>query len=158
MKLINQELFDGLIVRAAAAPRRRANHNLHPALDDPVQRLLVAAKLDTYFRPHRHETRWECAVVLQGAFDVITFDDAGVSTGRVRLGGPDGALGFEIEAGVWHSWLPVADNGVFFEVKQGPYDPARGTAFAPWAPPEGDASVPAFLARLRPARAMRAET
>jgi cupin fold WbuC family metalloprotein len=151
MKLINQELIDGLIERATAVSRRRSNFNFHPVPEDPVQRLLVAAKLDTYFRPHRHEIRWECAVVLQGAFDVFIFDDAGVITGKIRLGRSRDALGFEIEAGVWHGWLPVEDDGVFFEVKQGPYDPAHGTTFAPWAPPEGDAAVPAFLSRLRAA-------
>jgi|SRR5664279_87396 len=152
MKLINQEIINGLIKRATEVTRRRSNYNLHPVPEDPVQRLLVAAKLDTYFRPHLHETRWECAVVLQGAFDLFVFDDAGMITGKVPLGKTGEALGFEIAARVWHGWLPVEDDGVFFEVKQGPYDPARGTTFAPWAPPEDDAAVPAFLARLRSAK------
>lgn len=152
MKLITQETIDELIERATASGRRRCNYNLHPVPEDPVQRLLVAAKLDTYFRPHRHETKWECALVLQGAFDVFIFDDAGVITRKIRLGRSRDALGFEIAARVWHGWLPVEEDGVFFEVKQGPYDPMRGTTFASWAPPEGDAAAPAFLARLRSAK------
>ena len=151
MKLINREVINELLKRATTAPRRRSNFNLHLGPEDPVQRMLVATKLDTYFRPHRHETRWECAVVLQGAFDLFIFDEAGAITGKVRLGKSREALSFEIAARVWHTWLPVEDDGVFFEVKQGPYDPARGTTFALWAPPEGDAAVPAFLARLRSA-------
>ena len=152
MKLINQEIIDELIKRATKGARRRSNYNLHPVPEDPVQRLLVAAKLDTYFRPHLHETKWECAVVLQGAFDVFIFDDAGVITQKIRLGKSRDALGFEIAARTWHGWLPVEEDGVFFEVKQGPYDPFRGTTFASWAPPEGDAAAPAFLARLRSAK------
>ena len=152
MKLINQEIIDELIKRATKGARRRSNYNLHPVPEDPVQRLLVAAKLDTYFRPHLHETKWECAVVLQGAFDVFIFDDVGVITQKIRLGKSRDALGFEIAARVWHGWLPVEEDGVFFEVKQGPYDPSRGTTFASWAPPEGDAAAPAFLARLRSAK------
>jgi cupin fold WbuC family metalloprotein len=152
MKLINQELINNLIKRAGEGARRRSNFNLHPVPEDPVQRLLVAAKLDTYFRPHLHETKWECAVVLQGAFDVFIFDDAGVVTRKIRLGKSGDALGFEIAAGVWHGWLPVEYDGVFFEVKQGPYDPARGSTFASWAPPEGDPAAPAFLSRMRSAK------
>jgi cupin fold WbuC family metalloprotein len=152
MKLINQETIDGLIKRATESPRRRSNFNLHPVPEDPVQRLLVATKLDSYFRPHQHETKWECAVVLQGAFDVFIFDDDGAITQRIRLGKSRDALGFEIAARTWHGWLPVEEDGVFFEVKQGPYDPDRGTTFASWAPPEGDAAAPAFLARLRSAK------
>jgi cupin fold WbuC family metalloprotein len=87
-------------------------------------------------------------LVIQGAFDLLIFDDAGVITGKVRLGKLGDALGFEIPALTWHGWLPVEDDGVFFEVKQGPYDPVSGTTFAPWAPPEGDAAAAAFLARL----------
>ena len=151
MKLITQEIINDMIKRAAVAPRRRTNFNLHPVLEDPVQRLLVAAKVDTYFRPHLHETRWECALVIQGVFDLFLFDGNGVVTGKVRLGKSGDALGFEIPARTWHGWVPVEDDGVFFEVKQGPYDPVAGVTFAPWAPPEGDAAVPAFLARLRSA-------
>jgi cupin fold WbuC family metalloprotein len=150
MKLINQDLINQLLQRAGSAARRRTNFNLHPALEDPVQRLLVAAKADTYFRPHRHETLWECALVIRGAFEVLVFDDAAGLREKVRLGTSGEALGLEIPAGTWHTWVPV-DDGVFFEVKQGPYDPVHGTTFAPWAPPEGDAAVPAFLARLRSA-------
>ena len=152
MKLIDQEVISGMIKRATGVPRRRSNYNLHPVPEDPVQRLLVATKLDTYFRPHRHDIQWECAVVLQGAYDLFIFDDAGVITEKVRLGKSGDAVGFEIAARVWHDWLPIEDDGVFFEVKQGPYDPVNGTTFASWAPPEGDAAVPAFLSRLRTAK------
>jgi cupin fold WbuC family metalloprotein len=152
MKLITQEVIHQLVDQATAAPRRRSNLNFHPVLDDPVQRLLVAAKVDTYFRPHRHETRWEFALVLQGAFDIFFFDDGGVVTGKLRLGRTGDALGFEMPPRTWHGWLPVEDDSVFFEVKQGPYDPVTGTTFAAWAPPEGDAAVAPFLARLRSAR------
>jgi cupin fold WbuC family metalloprotein len=152
MKLINPELINELIKRASSAPRRRSNFNLHPVPEDPVQRLLVAAKVGTYFRPHMHETKWECALVIQGTFDLFLFDGTGTITGKVRLGKSGDALGFEIPARAWHGWMPVEDDGVFFEVKQGPYDPVSGTTFASWAPPEGDATVTAFLARLRSAR------
>jgi len=64
--LDDKPLGRGARVRAGGEPRRRTNHNLHPMPGDPVQRLLVAAKLGTYFRPHRHEICWECAIVLQG--------------------------------------------------------------------------------------------
>jgi len=152
MQLISQQLLDDLVRRARAAPRRRANHNLHPTLEDPVQRLFVGAMADTYFRPHRHPTQWECALVLRGAFDVCFLDDAGVVTRRVRLAAGGEVCGFEIPAQTWHGWVAVEDDSIFFEVKQGPYDPVHGLTFAPWAPPEGDPRVGAFLARLRAAQ------
>ena len=152
MKLIDHELIKGLLRTAATSARRRSHFNLHPALSDTVQRLLVATKIDTYFRPHRHDTKWECALVIKGSFDLVIFDEDGTISEKVRLGGSSDALGFEIPAGVWHGWLPVEDDAVFFEVKEGPYDPVHGTTFASWAPAEGDAAAPAFLARLRSAK------
>lgn len=38
---------------------------------------------------------------------------------------------------------------MFYEVKQGPYDPQRAKEFAPWAPLEG---TPEALAYLQPAQ------
>jgi hypothetical protein len=38
-------------------------------------------------------------------------------------------------------------------VKQGPYDPATASEFAPWAPAEGEPGVARFLAWARDARA-----
>ena len=42
MKRFDQSLLDTLAARAASAVRRRANHNVHPTLDAPVQRFFNA--------------------------------------------------------------------------------------------------------------------
>ena len=58
---------------AADSPRLRANHNIHPVLEDPVQRFFNAMQPGTYVRPHRHSTppRWELFVVLRGALALL---------------------------------------------------------------------------------------
>lgn len=56
MKRFDQSLLDTLAVSAAASLRRRANHNVYPTLDAPVQRFFNALEPDTYVRPHRHRT------------------------------------------------------------------------------------------------------
>ena len=67
-KILSAELTDALMERAAVSARRRANCNIHPTLDDPVQRFFNAMQPGTYVRPHRHTTplRWEMFLVLQG--------------------------------------------------------------------------------------------
>ena len=134
MKWIMSAAVDEWVARAGEAARRRINHNIHEKPADPVQRLFVAARRDSYFRPHRHSARWELAVVIRGRFDVIAFDDAGVVTAR-------------------HTWLPATDDAVFLEIKPGPYDPQTAAAFAAWSPAEGAPEVAAFTAKLRRARA-----
>lgn len=152
MKLVTQQTLDDMLERAGASPRLRTHHNLHEQPEDPVQRLFVAARRDSYFRAHRHAGKWEFSVVLRGAFDVLTFDDGGCVTGRITVGPQSEIAAFEIPPDTWHAWLPLSDDAVFFEVKRGPYDPQTAAEPAPWAPAEGSPGVAGFVEWLRAAR------
>lgn len=148
MKLVTSQMMDELIVRADESQRLRTNYNIHESLSDPVQRLFIAAGLSSYFRPHRHPGKSEFALVIRGLFDVILFDDEGIVTKRVSIGPDTGILGLEIPADQCHTWIPMAERSVFFEVKQGPYDPSNSLVFAPWSPEEGTMQVKAFQEKL----------
>jgi cupin fold WbuC family metalloprotein len=145
-------MIDELIVKARESQRLRANYNIHESLSDPVQRLFIAAGLSSYFRPHRHTGKSEFALVIRGLFDVILFDDEGTVTERVSIGPDTGILGLEIPADQFHTWLPMEETSVFFEVKQGPYDPSSSLVFAPWSPEEGSAQAKEYQAKLLVAR------
>jgi len=149
VKLLPRALLDDLATQARASPRSRAHYNIHASADDPVQRFLVVALRNSYFRPHRHLTKTELAVVLRGAFDVLTFDEAGAATARYCVGESSPELAFEVPRAIWHTLIARSDGSAFLEIKEGPYDPRSAVEFAPWAPPEGDASVAQFLERLR---------
>ncbi|HKK06921.1 MAG TPA: WbuC family cupin fold metalloprotein [Gammaproteobacteria bacterium] len=151
MKLITADLIDDLVAKAGQSPRRRTNYNVHTSGDAPVQRYFIAAKQDSYFRPHRHPTKWEFALVIRGGFDVLVFDDEGRVTERQAVGPQAGVVAFEIPANTWHTWLPTAEDSAFVEIKEGPYDPASAAEFAAWAPEEGAAEVADFVQRLRTA-------
>jgi cupin fold WbuC family metalloprotein len=152
MKLITSQSIADMMARAAASPRLRNHHNLHEVAEDPVQRLFVAVKRDSYFRVHKHPQKWELSVVISGLLDVLTFDDSGVLIERVRVGPEGDILALELPANIFHTWLPVADDSAFCEVKQGPYDPQTAAEFAAWAPAEGSAEAPAFAMLLRQAK------
>jgi cupin fold WbuC family metalloprotein len=144
--------LDALAAQAAAAPRGRAHLQLHTGHDDPVQRFFVAADPRSYFRPHRHNTKSELALVVRGRFDVLVFDEAGTVQARhaIAAAGPD--ISYEMPARTWHTLLSTADGSTFLEVKQGPYDPATAVEFPAWAPPEGAAAAGRFLDWLRNAQ------
>ena len=152
MKLFSQNFLDELTAKAGTSPRQRAHHNIHAAATDLVQRFFVVARRDSYFRPHRHSARAELAVVIRGQFDVLTFDAAGTVTSRFRVGPGTANVGFETPPATWHTLLVASDDAAFLELKEGPYDPATASEFAPWAPAEGDGSVPAFQQWLRQAQ------
>ncbi|MEN6507347.1 MAG: WbuC family cupin fold metalloprotein [Smithella sp.] len=153
MKLVTSQMMDELIVKAGESQRLRTNYNIHESLSDPVQRLFIAAGVSSYFRPHRHPGKSEFALVIRGLFDVILFDDEGIVTKRVSIGPDTDVLGLEIPADQCHTWIPMAEQSVFFEVKQGPYNPSISLVFAPWSPEEGTMQVKAFQKKLLAARA-----
>lgn len=152
MKLLPVALLDELARKAAASPRARAHHNIHASADDPVQRFLVVATSQAYFRPHRHRTKSELATLLRGSVTVLTFDGDGRVTARYAVGEGADSIAYETPRDTWHTLVPGETGSAFLEVKEGPYDAATATEFADWAPPEGDATVAQYLRWLRQAQ------
>jgi len=152
VKLLSQALLDELAARAAASPRGRAHHNIHATAADPVQRFVVVAGRDSYFRPHRHATRSELAVIVRGRMDVLIFDERGCVLARYGVGEGTESLAYETPQGTYHTLVPGPAGGAFLEIKEGPYHPATSSEYASWAPAEGGAAVPQFLEWLRRAR------
>jgi cupin fold WbuC family metalloprotein len=152
MKLFARTLLDELTEKAKTSPRQRAHYNVHASSSDLVQRFFVVANAGTYFRPHRHLTKSELAYVVRGSFDVLLFDDAGRVTARYSVGEGTPSMGYETPSATWHTLISRADGSAFFEVKEGPYDPATAAEFAPWSPPEGDTATGRFLDWLRRAQ------
>ncbi|MRR15858.1 MAG: cupin fold metalloprotein, WbuC family [Deltaproteobacteria bacterium] len=148
MKLVTSQLVNELVDKARMTDRLRTNYNIHESPSDPVQRLFIAACRSSYFRPHRHPGKSEFALIIRGLFDVLLFDNDGALTERIAAGPETDVLALEIPADIYHTWIPAAEQSVFFEVKQGPYDAATSLDFAPWSPPEGSASVKDFQAKL----------
>jgi len=65
MKIVNKKTISDLLLRAAASPRKRVNHNLHTEPIDPTNRFVNAGIAGTYIRPHRHRIgKWELVSVL----------------------------------------------------------------------------------------------
>jgi cupin fold WbuC family metalloprotein len=152
VKTLDDALTADLTARAAASPRLRAHHNLHDTLEDPVQRLLVAALPGTHIRPHCHPApKWEMILALRGRLALVFFDDAGRVEQRLELS-PDGPVtAVEIPPGQWHTLCPMGGPVTFLEMKPGPYLPSGPADFAAWAPAEGEADVPAFQSWLQTA-------
>lgn len=149
MKLVDSDLISDLLRRAEESPRQRSHHNIHENPDDTVQKLVVAATPESYFRPHRHNDKAECAFVLRGRFAVFQYDDAGNITDCQIIGENTGVLGLEIPPNTWHSWLALDKRNVFFETKAGPYDPKAAAEFALWSPEENTADVAPYMNKLR---------
>jgi len=90
--------------------------------------------------------------MLRGKVEVVTFDAAGRVTARYAVGEGTANMAYETPAATWHTLIAAVGGAAFLEIKQGPYDPATMSEFAPWAPAEGDPAVAHFQHWLRTAR------
>ena len=148
IRVISRQLIADMQAQAVASPRQRSHFNFHLEPGALVQRLLVQLQRGTYIRPHRHFDlgKWEMTLVLAGEVDIVTFDDDGAVTDRLRLAPVSERMGLELPPQVWHSYVPLSQQATFFEIKEGPYDAARMSQFAPWAPAENAADTASYLA------------
>lgn len=148
--LIDEALLDLTTRAARQSSRLRRNHNFHAADDDASHRLLNAMEPGSYVMPHRHlhPDKDETFVVLRGTFGLLLFDDAGTVTETRLLRAGGAALGANVPHGTWHSLVSFEPGSVFLEAKGGPYEPLTAEERAPWAPPEGDPGVAAYLTSM----------
>ena len=146
---LDQALLDDVTKRALTSERRRTNYKLHKSNDENPHRFLNAMVKGTYCQPHRHSQppKSESFLVLRGRVAVFVFDDTGEII-ETQVLSTDGTLAVDIPPGIWHSIAPLSDTAVCYEVKPGPWDPKSDKEFAPWAPSEGDPTVPEYLEGL----------
>lgn len=143
----DQQLFNALLADAEKSPRKRSHRNIHSDLNEPVQRLCIGLKKGTYIRPHYHQARnkWELMLVLNGSVAYCIFDAKGVLLEKITIGAGESTVGIEIPPKTWHTLLPITEDAVIFEVKEGPFTPSKPSDFASWAPAEGEPAVTSFL-------------
>lgn len=154
LRVIAEAELAALSEGAKSSVRLRKNLNIHPRLEDPVQRLFNAMEPGTYVRPHRHARAggWELMLAVRGEFSLLAFDDAGVVVARADISAGADAAAVEIPAYTWHAVVVTAPGTVMFEVKPGPYCALDDKDFAPWAPTEGDPAASEFVRWYETAR------
>jgi cupin fold WbuC family metalloprotein len=150
MKLITNELLDGVILEAKNSPRKRKNFNFHASNESRCNRLLNALEPGTYIRPHRHldPEKEELMLLIRGKMGMIFFDDTGNVTETALLAVGSDLFGIDIPCGTYHSLVCLESGTVFLEAKAGPYRPFLPEEVAPWSPTEADAEAASYCATL----------
>ncbi len=135
---------------ARSSSRLRVILPLHKSADDTLQRMLNAMEPGTYVQPHRHSSppKAESIIVLSGAICFVMFDEQGNVEVMFDIVAGSSTFGIDIDAGVYHTFFPLATGTVVFEAKPGPYAAADDNDFACWAPKEGSGNVAGYLEML----------
>ena len=134
---IDDAVIDELKRLAGNNVRKRVRLCAHSDCKDSLHEMTIVLGQDSYIRPHRHSGKCESFHVIQGAADVLIFDDDGNPVRCLKLGevGTNRLFYFRINMPWYHSVVIQSEYFIFHETTQGPFD--RGdTEFAVWAPPE----------------------
>lgn len=123
---IDKPLLDTLTSQAKSSPRLRMNYDLRNNLEDHSQRMLNALEPGTLMPIHRHRNSSETVVLLRGKVKWLFYDDNGNLTNSfiVEVGG--NLCGLNVPQGQWHSLECLESGSVFFEAKDGLWEPLAG--------------------------------
>jgi len=151
VSVLDQDMLGNLVKHSRLSPRRRMVQLLHTCPEENPQRMLNSLQPDSYIAPHRHlhPPKTETILLLQGRLCVIIYSDAG-KTEAVHTLDPSGeCFGIDIAPGLYHTFVALAPDTVFLEIKPGPYVAADDKDYAAWAPPEESQDAAGYLAQLR---------
>lgn len=124
---------------AAAIPVRRARLCAHPDPEAEQQDMLIVSHRETYVAPHRHLTKSETMLVLDGLADAYLFEPDGTLASVMPMGPLSSGRTFfyRMPAGRFHGLRIESEFLTFVESTKGPFRKSDSEN-APWAPSPED--------------------
>ena len=125
MKIIGKEIISEVHRQSAESPRLRMNYNIHETLDEDVHKLLNSLQPGTVMPVHRHlhPAKKETFVLLEGALEVLKYNDDKTVAERYLMSRESGNVICEIMPEEWHSFNVLEPDTLILEIKKGPYLP-----------------------------------
>ena len=120
MKIIDEQLINGVMDEARKSPRLRMNYNFHQSLSDKCHRFINALEPGTLIPVHHHPDKDETFVILRGKVRVSTYNDDGEVLESFVISHEDGRYGADIPKNVWHG-VECLEPSILLECKAGPF-------------------------------------
>ena len=136
---IRRQDMEQLERKAQENDRQRIRLCAHKDVNDRLHEMFIIHARDTYVRPHKHLNKSESFHVIEGAVDVVFFDEEGGLSDVVRMGDYSSGRFFyyRIAQPLYHTLRITSEILVFHETTSGPFNRSE-MVFAPWAPEEGE--------------------
>jgi cupin fold WbuC family metalloprotein len=148
---VDRQFLETLITRAAATKRKRIRLCVHSNPDDNLHEMLIVHHRDTYVPPHAHKNKSESFHMIQGALDIVLFNEDGTPKIAIPLStDADDYLYYRLSDATFHTVIPRSEWVIFHETTNGPFK-REETLFAHYAP-NNSADIDlqqAYLAKLR---------
>jgi cupin fold WbuC family metalloprotein len=126
---------DFLREQARSTELKRARLCAHPDPFAEQHDMLIASHRDTYVTPHRHLSKTESFLVIEGEADILLFEADGQLTDVIAMSDASSGLPFfyRMPRGQYHSLRIRSEVLVFVESSKGPFQKAD-MEDAPFAP------------------------
>lgn len=142
LPIVGGNVIEFLKEAARSNALRRARFCAHPSPDAEQHDMVIVSHRDTYVTPHRHLTKSESFLVLEGLASLILFDDHGIVTKVVKMGSLASGRPFfyRMPPGCFHALSIETELLVFVESTKGPFT-LEDREHAAWAPHPNDSAA-----------------
>lgn len=150
LPLVDVKVIEFLKRRAGVSPRRRARFCAHLSPNAEQHDMLIVSHRDTYVTPHRHMSKSETFIVLEGSAEIILFEETGEIEKIVDMGPAESGKPFfyRMPPRRFHSLAIKSELLVFLESTMGPFN-LDDREHASWAPhPDDTENGQAYIAGL----------
>lgn len=128
--------------QASSTPLKRARLCAHPAPGADQHDMVIASHRETYVTPHRHMSKSESFLIVEGEADILLFSEGGALTDVIPMShaGSGSPFYYRMPPGQYHSLRIRSEVLVFVEASKGPFRKAD-MEDAPFAPASLDAQA-----------------
>jgi len=126
---------------------KRSRICFHRNSTDPIHEMMITFHKDTYVRPHKHISKTESYLVIDGEIEIIFFDDKGEVKKKVAMGTFASGKDFYLKSisDEWHTVFIKSEFATILEITNGPFV-ANDCVFAGWSPETYDEQgIAAFI-------------
>ncbi len=120
---IDKQLLENLRQKAQESERLRMNFDLRTTAEDGSQRMLNSLEPGTVLPIHRHMKSTETVILIKGTVRQNYYNDAGEVVESFVASDKGPIYGFSVPVGQWHNTKCLEAGTVFFESKDGAYEP-----------------------------------
>ena len=149
---VDRSDIDFLKVKANTNKRKRTRLCVHPGSQDSLHEMLIVHQKGNYIPPHKHPGKSESYHIIEGALQVVIFNDDGSILDILKL---DSSITekcfiyYRLSKSLYHTVIPLSGNVVFHETTNGPFY-REDMIFPEWAPTEdeSDNTIKVYMKKL----------
>ena len=144
----NKTMMNELIKDSHLSLRKRSAKSFHSPDYHGPRILALCMQMESYLRPHMHSAEFSEEIIhINGRICLVLFDSEGNINSHKILDQNDKIA--TVPAKTYHLVLSLAEDSMFFEVSQGPYDNLTYKTPASWAPEEGSKDEKSYLDNIK---------